>query len=127
MSPSSASRYIGRHLHELGGDVLPAAVIDIGIARRNCQLMRDAACHIDINFRPHVKSHKTTELTRCQVSGSEDNHTGHSGNGEPVRLVVSTVAEIEQLVPYLLERRSLGHPVDVYAPAFTSKSPYIHS
>ncbi|KAI5303259.1 hypothetical protein KEM56_007743 [Ascosphaera pollenicola] len=81
--------YVGRSLHEVEG---PAAIIDFAVARRNCDLMLKAAELLDVGFRAHIKSHKTAELTREQVGKSSDT----------VKLVVSTVAEIEQLLPMLL-------------------------
>lgn len=114
------SRHVGRYLHDLDDSALPAAVIDVAVARRNCALMREAADRIGVVFRPHVKSHKTTELTRCQVNGG-DSDAGAATSSDPVRLVVSTVAEIQYLVPYLLECKSNGRSIDVrYYPTFST-------
>jgi D-serine ammonia-lyase len=56
-----------------------------------------------VSFRAHVKTHKTTQLTRLQV-GTE---------AKDVRLVVSTLVEAEQLVPTVIEYRSRGGDVNV--------------
>ncbi|KAI5283164.1 hypothetical protein KEM54_002350 [Ascosphaera aggregata] len=48
-------QYVGRFLHEIEG---PAAVIDVAVARRNCELMLNTAASLGVDFRSHVKSHK---------------------------------------------------------------------
>ena len=57
-SPSAAAlqlQFVGQKL-----DVAqtPAAVIDAAAVRRNCQLMLNAAEHLGVGFRAHVKTHK---------------------------------------------------------------------
>jgi D-serine deaminase-like pyridoxal phosphate-dependent protein len=49
------AQYVGRLLQEIDG---PAAVIDVAVARQNCQAMLDAADTLGVRFRSHVKSHK---------------------------------------------------------------------
>ncbi|WEW55864.1 pyridoxal phosphate-dependent D-serine deaminase [Emydomyces testavorans] len=49
------AQYVGRLLQDIDG---PAAIIDIAVARQNCQLMLDAAEQLGVMFRSHVKSHK---------------------------------------------------------------------
>jgi hypothetical protein len=49
--------YVGKSL----GDVevpTPAAVIDLPIAKRNCDLMLDAVEKLGVGWRAHVKTHK---------------------------------------------------------------------
>ncbi|KAG5295080.1 type III pyridoxal 5-phosphate-dependent enzyme domain-containing protein, alanine racemase domain [Histoplasma ohiense] len=94
------AQYVGRMLRDVDG---PAAIIDVAVARKNCQLMLDAADALGVFFRSHVKTHKTTELTKFQV-GEQSN---------PVRLVVSTLAEAEQLQPYLEECKANGRSIDL--------------
>ncbi|KAI5299816.1 hypothetical protein KEM55_001593 [Ascosphaera atra] len=60
--------YVGRLLSDIEG---PVAVIDVAIAKRNCDLMLKATEALGVDFRAHVKSHKTTELTRHQVDSDE--------------------------------------------------------
>ncbi|EER27946.1 hypothetical protein D8B26_005934 [Coccidioides posadasii str. Silveira] len=97
---SLKAQYVGRRLQDIDG---PAAIIDIAAARQNCQVMLDAAEELGVIFRSHVKTHKTTELTRFQVGEKADT----------VRLVVSTLAEAEQLRPYLEECKGNGRSIDV--------------
>lgn len=92
--------YVGRSLNDVG---TPAAVIDISKAKINCKSMLDAVSRLGVNFRPHVKTHKTIELTRLQMGNSS----------KDVRLVVSTVMEAESLVPYLKECQQAGATVSV--------------
>lgn len=54
------AQYVGRLLQDIGG---PAAIIDIAVARRNCQIMLDAAEKLGLAFRSHVKTHKV--CSRC--------------------------------------------------------------
>ncbi|KLJ11005.1 hypothetical protein EMPG_13709 [Blastomyces silverae] len=94
------AQFVGRMLRDVDG---PAAIIDVAVARRNCQLMLDAADALGVLFRAHVKTHKTTELTKLQVGEKND----------PIRLVVSTLAEAEQLQPYLEECKANGRSTDL--------------
>lgn len=82
---------------------VPSAILDIAKLRRNCTLMLEAVKELDVSFRAHVKTHKTTELARLQVGESS----------KDVRLIVSTVAELEQLEPLLMEFKGKGAHVDV--------------
>lgn len=93
-------RYRGRTLHEVP---VPAAVIDVAKVKANCQAMLDAVKEHGLSFRAHVKTHKTTEATRLQVGEHCDD----------VRLVVSTVIEIEQLIPLLLEYKQRKAKINV--------------
>ncbi|KAK2789896.1 hypothetical protein FQN51_002636 [Onygenales sp. PD_10] len=94
------AQYVGKLLQEVDG---PVAIIDVAAARQNCQVMLDAAEALGVRFRSHVKTHKTTELTRFQVGEKSDT----------VRLVVSTLAEAEQLKPYLEECKGNGRSIDL--------------
>jgi D-serine ammonia-lyase len=80
----------------------PAAVIDLSTARANCAAMLSAVSSLSVSFRAHVKTHKTSQLTRLQVGGSTD-----------VRLIVSTVVEAEQLLPLLHSYKLAGARVNV--------------
>lgn len=81
----------------------PGAIIDIAKVKSNCKLMLDAVAHLGLSFRAHVKTHKTSELTRYQV-------------GEyckDVRLIISSVIEAEQLKPLLKEYQSRSAKVNI--------------
>jgi D-serine ammonia-lyase len=92
LSPANElkKRYVGSQIQNLP---CPGAIIDVAKVKSNCKLMLDAVAHLGLSFRAHIKTHKTPEITRLQVGK-------HS---KDVRLVVSTVAEAEMLVPLLLE------------------------
>ena len=50
-----AKAFIGKRL----GDVpTPAAVLDRAVVERNCRQMLEACQALDVDFRPHVKTHK---------------------------------------------------------------------
>ncbi len=61
----------------------PALLVDHAVLVRNCETMREKAVRSRVDFRPHVKTHKVTEIGRLQ----------HGGKPGPV--TVSTLAEAE--------------------------------
>jgi len=92
--------YVGKSLEDAD---TPCAVLDVNVAKRHCKLMLDTCDALDVRFRAHIKTHKTVELTRLQV-----------GDGlRPVNLVVSTMAELDFILPYLQECRSENRHVNV--------------
>ena len=102
-SPSEAAlklQFTGKKIQDVQA---PAVIVDIAVARRNCKLMLDAAHELGVSFRAHVKTHKTTQLSKLQVG--ED--------AQSVKLVASTVSEIENLLPWLLECKGQGKAVNV--------------
>lgn len=102
-SPSDASlklHFIGKKIQDIQA---PAVIIDAAVVKRNCRLMLDAAQKLGVGFRPHIKTHKTTQLTKLQVG--EDSQS--------VKLVASTVSEIEHLLPWLLECKAHGREVNI--------------
>ncbi|KAF2862190.1 hypothetical protein K470DRAFT_269180 [Piedraia hortae CBS 480.64] len=90
--------YVGKSLQDVQ---TPALVLDRAIVQRNCQVMLDACDELQLGFRAHVKTHKTTEVTKLQV-----------GTG-PVKLVTSTVSEVENLLPWLMKSKTEGKTVNV--------------
>ena len=102
-SPSEAAlklQYVGKHLQDVPA---PALIIDEAVVRRNCRLMLEAVQQLGVGFRAHVKTHKTTQLARLQVG--EDSRS--------VKLVASTVSEIENLLPWLLQCKAAGKEINV--------------
>ncbi|KIW95904.1 uncharacterized protein Z519_02969 [Cladophialophora bantiana CBS 173.52] len=102
LSPREAllQAYQGRSLHDVP---VPAAVIDVAKVKTNCRSMLNAIKELEVSFRAHVKTHKTTEITKLQVG--ED--------CKDVRLIVSTIIEAEQLIPLLLEYKSRGAKINI--------------
>ncbi|KAF1946426.1 hypothetical protein EJ02DRAFT_233089 [Clathrospora elynae] len=94
-----ATQYVGRKLADLP---TPAVVLDRAIIRRNCTTMLNVCSELGVGFRPHVKSHKTTELSKLQV--------GESG---PADLITSTIIEAESLAPWLLKCQAEGREASV--------------
>ena len=84
----------------------PAAIVDVAIVRRNCELMLSCTEALGVGFRAHVKTHKTVEVTRFQV--------GEAPN--PVKIVVSTVAEALHLLPFLKDCQLKGREISVSWP-----------
>jgi D-serine ammonia-lyase len=81
----------------------PCLILDIGKIAHNSQLMLSAVRAHGLSFRAHVKTHKTRELLRYQV--------GHES--KDVRIIVSTVAEAEYMLPTLLEYKQVGAEVSL--------------
>lgn len=61
------AQYVGRLLQDIDG---PAAIIDVAVARRNCQLMLDAAEKLGLTFRSHVKTHKVSSQSCSRIAFS---------------------------------------------------------
>ncbi|KAL7796342.1 putative serine dehydratase domain-containing protein [Trichoderma afarasin] len=92
--------YVGKHITQLPK---PALVLDKAKVHRHCKSLLDAVEYLGVDFRAHVKTHKTLEGVRLQAGeGKKD-----------VRLVASTVAEIEFLQPLLHEFMESGRQVNV--------------
>lgn len=53
-------RWVTDQLYNL--DPLPAAILDIGKVRVNCQRMLDATRRLGLLWRPHVKTHKVSPV-----------------------------------------------------------------
>ncbi|PBP24284.1 hypothetical protein BUE80_DR004845 [Diplocarpon rosae] len=93
-------QFVGKSLKDING---PAAVLDRGKVMDNCNRMLNAVESLNFGWRAHIKTHKTTELTRLQVG---------EGTG-PVNIIASTLLEAENIVPLLTEYRSAGRAVDL--------------
>ncbi|AEO53636.1 hypothetical protein MYCTH_2295250 [Thermothelomyces thermophilus ATCC 42464] len=95
------SRFVGKTLSEVP---MPSIVLDLAKLELNCERMLEATERLGLLWRAHIKSHKTTELTRLQVG---DTRTS------AVSLIVSTITEAENILPLLQEYQSHGRPVNV--------------
>ncbi|KAK1985442.1 putative serine dehydratase domain-containing protein [Colletotrichum cereale] len=92
--------YVGRDVRSVPK---PAAVLDMAKVRRHCQSMLDGVDALDVGFRAHVKTHKTKEVARLQAG---EKH-------QQVNFIVSTVAEIEHLLPVFQDYKQVGRDVNV--------------
>ncbi|CAN8101457.1 unnamed protein product [Discula destructiva] len=107
MADSSSSkgslkeRFVGKTLHEVP---TPSIVLDLAKLQVNCKRMMDTAEKNGIGWRAHIKTHKTTELTRLQVG--EDPRT-------PANIIVSTILEAENITPLLQTYQKQGRTVNV--------------
>ncbi|KAJ9157570.1 D-serine dehydratase [Pleurostoma richardsiae] len=103
VSPSETLKalYVGKSIRDVE---TPAAIMDVSAAKRNCDRMLDACKSLGLDWRAHIKTHKTVELTKLQVG---DDAT------RPARIVISTLAEGEFVLPLLKEYRSQGRAVNV--------------
>ncbi|KAM7222876.1 D-serine dehydratase [Rhypophila decipiens] len=107
------AKLVGQTLQQVPS---PCAVLDRAKLEVNCQRMLDATARLGLLWRAHIKTHKTTELTRLQVG--DDRTT-------PVALLTSTVLEAENIAPLLQEYKSQGRDVNVLLgfPLFPSSIP----
>lgn len=48
-------KYVGKSLKDVES---PAAVVDLSIAKKNCQKMLDAVKELGFGWRAHIKTHK---------------------------------------------------------------------
>ncbi|KAF5548842.1 D-serine dehydratase [Fusarium mexicanum] len=92
--------YVGKSIHDVPK---PAVILDRARVNRHCQSMLEAVETLGLGFRAHVKTHKTIEATRLQI--------GH-GSGD-IKLIVSTLAEIEHLLPLLKEYKDASRRLDI--------------
>ncbi|RTE75590.1 hypothetical protein BHE90_009946 [Fusarium euwallaceae] len=92
--------YVGKDIHHVPK---PAVILDVARVRRHCSSMLEAVSALSVGFRAHVKTHKTIEGTRLQVG---------QGSGD-IKLVVSTLAEIDHLLPLFKEYQNAGRHVDI--------------
>ena len=51
--------FVGERLQDVAA---PAAVVDRAVVRRNCDQMLAAVERLEVDFRPHVKTHKVMDL-----------------------------------------------------------------
>lgn len=49
--------FLGKRIEDLP---TPAAILDEGVLRRNCERMLQATKTLGVGFRPHVKTHKVS-------------------------------------------------------------------
>jgi len=92
-------QFVGKSLKDVA---TPAAVLDLTKIKNNCNRMLAAVKSLEFGWRAHIKTHKTTELTKLQV-----------GEHGPVNIIVSTIAEAEHVTPLLLEYKSGGRAVNM--------------
>lgn len=104
--------FVGKDLRDIDG---PAAVLDIALIRRNCQLMHDAVDALKLDFRAHVKTHKTTQVTRLQVGDERQTDA---------RIIVSTIQEAETQYVLLQEYQKRGRKVNVSFALTPTKGKY---
>ncbi|KAL2158020.1 hypothetical protein VTH06DRAFT_4830 [Thermothelomyces fergusii] len=76
------SRFVGRTLSEVP---TPAVVLDRAKLELNCERMLEATERLGLLWRAHIKSHKTTELTRLQVGDARTPMAGPLTSSSPSR------------------------------------------
>ncbi|KAK5796166.1 hypothetical protein VI817_005451 [Penicillium citrinum] len=81
----------------------PAAVIDRAIVRRHCERMKNTIRSLGVEFRAHVKTHKTLEIAKMQLD-IED---------QSPKFIASTLLEIETLVRLLAGLKQAGRSPNI--------------
>ncbi|SPO01548.1 related to alanine racemase [Cephalotrichum gorgonifer] len=92
--------YVGKDISQVPK---PATVLDRAKMRRHCESLLGAVDALGVGLRAHVKTHKTKEGTRLQAGETS----------KDINLVVSTLAELEHLLPVLEEFRDSGRNINV--------------
>ncbi|KAI1433863.1 putative serine dehydratase domain-containing protein [Xylaria sp. CBS 124048] len=95
------AQFVGKTLHHAP---TPSVVLDLAKVEKNCNLMLEAAQKLQLHWRAHIKTHKTSELTRLQVGDNDST---------PVNIVVSTLTEGEHVLPLLKEYQQKGRQVNM--------------
>ncbi|ROV90932.1 hypothetical protein VMCG_09995 [Cytospora schulzeri] len=93
--------YLGKYLRDPAIPT-PAAVLDLAVARRNCERMLDACKNLDIGLRGEVKSHKSSSLASLQC-----------GEAGPLRFTFSTFPVAQELGSIIRTAIANGRDVDV--------------
>lgn len=57
--------FVGKKLQDVA---TPAAIVDQAVVRRNCDQMLMAVEALQVDFRPHVKTHKVTDYLSNPIS-----------------------------------------------------------
>ncbi|KAI0123465.1 hypothetical protein BJ170DRAFT_586772 [Xylariales sp. AK1849] len=96
-----ASLYLGKSIRDVP---TPAAILDVAVVKNNCNRMLQACKSLDLQWRAHVKTHKTVEVTRLQLGEDVD---------RPAQIIVSTLEEAEFLLPLFQDYRSRGRDVNI--------------
>ncbi|KAI9926228.1 hypothetical protein MW887_004691 [Aspergillus wentii] len=91
--------YVGKDIADVPK---PAVVLDVAIIKRHCQAMLETVRALNVGFRVHVKSHKTSQIARLQVGDDGDTN-----------FIASTIPEIETLVPLLKSLQENGRQINV--------------
>jgi D-serine deaminase-like pyridoxal phosphate-dependent protein len=99
-------RFVGQNLKDVP---TPTIVLDLAKLEVNCERMLDATERLGLLWRAHIKTHKTTELTRLQVGNDRTT---------PVSIMTSTVLEAENITPLLKEYQAAGRAVNVNSLSF---------
>ncbi|KAI7763618.1 hypothetical protein LZL87_010673 [Fusarium oxysporum] len=89
--------YVGNSIHDAPK---PAVIIDRARVDRHCQSMLRAVKTLGLGFRAHVKTHKVKHILIGQGSGD-------------VKLIVSTLAEVDHLLPLLKQYKDAGRRLDI--------------
>ncbi|OBT73797.1 hypothetical protein VF21_08003 [Pseudogymnoascus sp. 05NY08] len=103
-------QFVGTNLNDAR---VPSAILDLSKVKRNCTRMLESIDVLGFGWRAHIKTHKTTELTRLQLGPPP----------RPAHLITSTLIEAENILSLLLtyppDSRSLLYglpPAPSYAP-----------
>ncbi|KAI2640919.1 putative serine dehydratase domain-containing protein [Xylaria nigripes] len=95
------AQFVNKTLHQVP---TPSIVLDLAKLETNCNLMLETVQRLQLNWRAHIKTHKTAELTRLQVGDNDIT---------PVNIVVSTLIEGERVLPLLKEYQQRGRQVNM--------------
>eukprot|EP01098_Paradermamoeba_levis_P013683 TRINITY_DN6287_c0_g1_i1.p1 TRINITY_DN6287_c0_g1~~TRINITY_DN6287_c0_g1_i1.p1 ORF type:complete len:413 (-),score=87.33 TRINITY_DN6287_c0_g1_i1:85-1323(-) len=81
---SDLTHWIGKSIHELR---TPAFIVNKSKTKRNCEELLERVKRLGLEFRPHVKTHKTVEGAKLQLGWDSE----HDQSNKPI--IVSTLSE----------------------------------
>jgi len=59
---------------DLSSLATPAFVVDLDVMERNCKRQLDIAQKLNVQLRPHIKTHKTVQGAILQTGGTKRYH-----------------------------------------------------
>lgn len=91
-------KYLGKPVSDLP---TPSLIIDRAVFAQKCSAMLNNAKNLGVQFRCHVKTHKTLEGTELELGVGQDGNSQASTS----RIVVSTLAEAWSMLPLVRSRK----------------------
>lgn len=98
----------------------PAVILDRAKMKKHCDSMFEVANALGVDFRAHIKTHKVRNFTHCRylsrtnsaIKTAQGVHL-QAGSQKNVRLIASTIAEIEHVLPVLQEMKQSSRHVNM--------------
>lgn len=97
-NPPSKQRLCEEYVGKLVSDLpTPSVLIDRAVFATNCSRMLESAKKLQVQFRCHVKTHKTVEGCEYELGYGSGNNSLHTTS----RIIVSTLSEAWAMLPLI--------------------------